>query len=180
MITQIDLSILDFIQLHMKNAAFDVLAKVFDVLGKGGIVLIALGILLLCFRQTRKLGFLILVSLAIEALFCNVIIKPLVQRPRPWTITGVTPGAYPKDFSFPSGHTGATFAVVGALCGQRLAVVIPAWIFGILMGFFRMYLYVHYPSDVLVGMLLGLISSVLARFLIQKVSQKLEERKQKV
>jgi undecaprenyl-diphosphatase len=105
-----------------------------------------------------------LTALALDVLLCNVMLKPLVGRMRPFTVnTGVELLINaPKDFSFPSGHTAASFAAAFALLFVKNKLWIPSMILASLIAFSRLYLYVHYPTDVLAGILLGLIVSVAA------------------
>ena len=93
-----------------------------------------------------------------RAYLCNVILKPLAARPRPFEVNmGVRLLIEaPKDFSFPSGHTGASFAAAAALFFVGSRGWIPAAVLAALIGFSRLYLYVHYPTDVLAGALLGI------------------------
>lgn len=99
------------------------------------------------------------VSLGLEALCCNVILKPFVARIRPCDINLSVELfiPHPKGFSFPSGHTGASFAAASALFFNRKRLGILALILAALIGFSRLYLYVHYPTDVLAGALLGIM-----------------------
>lgn len=96
--------------------------------------------------------------LALEVLCCNVLLKPLAARVRPCDVnTGIALLVpRPTDYSFPSGHTGASFAAVGALLRCKSRLWLPALALACLIAFSRLYLYVHYPSDVLGGILLGL------------------------
>lgn len=105
-----------------------------------------------------------LTALALDVLLCNVMLKPLVGRMRPFTVnTGMELLINaPKDFSFPSGHTAASFAAAFALLFVKNKLWIPSMILASLIAFSRLYLYVHYPTDVLAGILLGLIVSVAA------------------
>ena len=105
-----------------------------------------------------------LTALALDVLLCNVMLKPLVGRMRPFTVnTGMELLINaPKDFSFPSGHTAASFAAAFALLFVKNKLWIPSMILASLIAFSRLYLYVHYPTDVLAGILLGLIVGVAA------------------
>ncbi len=147
------------------------LVEVLTAPGNGGLGFILLGLLLLLFPKTRKTGCLVLFSLLVGALFTNLTLKPLVARPRPYTTAplcdwwvAVGAGAE-SDLSFPSGHTtSATAAMLAVfLCNNKKR----SWavlIYPLVMGFTRLYLVVHYPTDVLAGLLCGAISALIAYF----------------
>ena len=115
------------------------------------------------------------VALIADLIICNVILKPIVARIRPYSINQtvrllVTPL---KDYSFPSGHTAASFASVSALYfAGRKRMAAGALIVSVLIAFSRMYLYVHYPTDVLGGLIIGLLCGWIADMIIQKVMEK--------
>ena len=144
-------------------------------LGDAGIVWIILTVILLLIPKTRKAGGYMAVALIADLIICNVIIKPIVARPRPYSINKtvqllVTPL---KDYSFPSGHTAASFASVSALYfAGRKRMAAGALIVSVLIAFSRMYLYVHYPTDVLGGLIIGLLCGWIADMIIQKVMEK--------
>lgn len=96
-------------------------------------------------------------ALALEVLCCNLILKPFVARIRPCDINTAVQLLVPRpdDFSFPSGHTGAFFSASSALYFSRSRLRFPALVLAVLIGFSRLYLYVHYPTDVLAGAVLG-------------------------
>ncbi|MDD7409561.1 MAG: phosphatase PAP2 family protein [Anaerovoracaceae bacterium] len=173
--TSLDLSILDFIQAHLQSGFMDWIMPYITTLGNHGYIWIGITILFLCFKKTRKLGLAMAVGLLIQFIVINPIIKPLVERPRPFTINTAHQLliSAPEDFSFPSGHTGAGFAVVSALFFGKNRLWIPALILALLVSFSRMYLYVHYPSDILVGALIGIASGWLACRLILKDDRRL-------
>lgn len=159
-----ELAILDKIQEWMQCSVLDTAMPAVTALGNYGIIWILLAALLLGIPKTRRLGAVMSVSLLIELLLCNVILKPMAARPRPFAVnTGIRLLIEaPKDFSFPSGHTGASFAAAAALFFAGSRAWIPAGILAVLIGFSRLYLYVHYPTDVLFGALLGVGSGWLA------------------
>lgn len=155
--TQLDLMILDWIQAHLRCGFLDFLMPLVTMLGEVGIIWILLALVLLARKDTRPLGLAVAAALAVDVLLCNVIIKPLVARPRPFTLREVALLVPPpKDFSFPSGHTAASFAAVGALWREKSRLRVPALALAIAIALSRLYLYVHYPSDVFAGLLLGL------------------------
>ena len=160
----VEFSILDFIQNQFRTSFGDFVMPLISKLGNGGIIWLVLSGLLCVFPKYRKTGVTMLTALALDVLLCNVMLKPLVGRMRPFTVnTGVELLINaPKDFSFPSGHTAASFAAAFALLFVKNKLWIPSMILASLIAFSRVYLYVHYPTDVLAGILLGLIVSVAA------------------
>ena len=153
-------------------------------LGKDGIILILLSIVLTLFRKTRKVGIVMLLGLAIGALFTNCCLKVLIARPRPymdseslfykyWLVVGQR---VESDKSFPSGHTTAAFAAMTGVfltCNKKYSWT--AFIFAFLMGIARIYLCVHFPSDVLAGVIVGVVSSIIAYWISKKLPEKIYE-----
>jgi undecaprenyl-diphosphatase len=132
-------------------------------LGEYGLLWILLALVLLSRKDTRRVGLAVAAALILEVLLCNCVLKPLVARDRPfWIRTGIELLVKaPTDYSFPSGHTSASFAAAGALLLQKNRGRVPALVLATAIGFSRMYLYVHFPSDVLVGALLGFLCGFL-------------------
>lgn len=139
--------------------------------GDGGMIWILLAVVLLVYPKTRKAGLAVALALVLDLLICNGIIKPLVARPRPYDINAGVDLliSRPWGFSFPSGHTAAAFAAATALCFQKNKLRIPALILAFLIGFSRLYLYVHFPTDILGGIVLGVILGASASFLTNKI-----------
>ena len=171
--TQIDFSILYWIQDHIVCAALTPVMKLFTTLGNGGILWIIIGILLLFFKKTRSIGIAALLSLALVAILNNEIIKAIVQRPMPFTYVDIellitAPGGY----SFPSGHTSSSFAAATAvfLKNKKLGAVL--LVCAALLGFSRMYFFVHFPSDVFVGMIEGILTAVAVTLLLDYAKKK--------
>ena len=109
----------------------------------------------------RKYGLAMLVGLCIDVIVCNGLLKNLVARTRPCDVNTAIQLliSHPTDYSFPSGHTAASFTAVAALyfSGDK-KIWKAAIVLGILIAFSRMYLYVHYPTDILGGALIGIFS----------------------
>lgn len=151
-----------------------------SLLGKDGIFLVLLSLALLLYRPTRRYGTAMLLGVAIGALFTNVFLKVVIARPRPyadessifhqlWLLMGQH---MESDKSFPSGHTTAAFSTMTALflTGNR-KYSWTAFIFAILMGISRIYLVVHYPSDVLGGVIVGVFAGCLGALLAGKLPE---------
>ncbi len=139
-------------------------------LGDRGYFWIALGIFLLFFKKTRKAGFCVLLSLLIMDIMCNRTIKPLAMRPRPcWNHHIPMVIECLKDYSFPSGHTYASFASAGSVYLKHKKLGVILFILSTLIGFSRLYLFVHWPSDVIFGAVFGMITALVASKLIDLV-----------
>lgn len=152
----------------------DIMTKVMEIIslfGKHGMFLIALALVLAFFKKTRRFGTAMCVGLFLGALFVNIYLKVAIARPRPYTMDfykqlWMTVGQnVESDFCFPSGHTNAAFAamvpvfILGKKRWSWLALV-----FGVLMGISRIYLVVHFPSDVFGGMITGTIAGMIGTF----------------
>ena len=159
-----DLPILEWIQANLQCAFLDTVMPIITLFGEGGVFWIAWAVILLFIPKTRKCGISMLIALILGLLVCNVTLKPLIQRIRPYDLQEQAFGVYinlliarQHDFSFPSGHTIASFEASVALLKHSKKMGIPALIIAILVSFSRLYLYVHYPTDVLVSVVLGTI-----------------------
>lgn len=153
-----EITILNWIQ-TLRSGWLDSVMVGVSLLGDHGMIWLALIGTLMTFKKTRKIGIVVALSLVMEVVCTSVILKPFVARPRPFEInTAITLLVNrPMDYSFPSGHTGAAFACMGALYFSETKGWIPVGIFAVLTAISRMYLYVHYPSDVFAGTLLGIM-----------------------
>lgn len=178
-ITNTDFQILNFIQEHIRNAFLDPVMAVLGYLGEAGAVWIILAIVLLFFRKTRPAGVCMLAAMALGYLIGDIGIKHLVARPRPFLVN-TDVDLYinaPTSHSFPSGHSTASFAAVTSLFGmlkEKRWIAYSALGLAILIVFSRLYNYVHYPSDVLCGILLGVICGLVMALIFKKT--KLDKR----
>lgn len=165
-IQNVDEAVLLWIQEAVRQTWLDPVVKAFTTLGNAGILWIVLAVAMLFWRPTRKAGVLAGCALLFSLLFTNLGLKLLLTRPRPYTVVeGLIPLLTSGDpNSFPSGHTSAAFAA-----GLVWARTLPkAWmrrtavIQAVLMGLSRLYVGVHYPSDVVSGAVVGTVCALLA------------------
>ncbi len=165
----LDWDILNWIQ-TLHTPACDVLMPYISLLGNGGMIWIIAGIVLAIFPCTRKIGFAVIISLILDVILCNGILKPLVARIRPCDIDTAVQLliARPADFSFPSGHTASSFAAASALFMQKSRLKIPALILAVLIAFSRLYLFVHFPSDIAAGALAGIMCGAAGSYITEK------------
>ena len=174
-ITQWDFSILDALQ-GCRTPIPDKFFSAITHLGDHGVIWIVLALALLCIPRTRRLGLCVALALICELLLCNVLLKPLVARPRPYALREIELLIEaPKDFSFPSGHTAAAFAAASALAMRRSRLTIPALVLALIIAFSRLYLYVHYPTDVLAGIVLGSLCGILSWLICRMLPTKKAE-----
>ena len=166
----IEFRILYFIQ-GMRTPVGDAVMCFITKLGNAGMIWIVLAVILLLIPKTRKTGIIILAALCIDLVVCNGILKNLFARIRPCDVNTQIQLliARPDDFSFPSGHTAASFAAVAALyfSGER-KLWKPALVLACLIAFSRLYLYVHYPTDILGGILVGIAAGYIGYAMNQK------------
>jgi len=171
LIQNIDSSLLEFIQRAMRTGILDVVMPFITRLGSGGAIWVAFGIFFVCKKEYRVLGFSILGALVLSFVVGNLILKPVIARPRPSDVNleMILLISRPSGYSFPSGHTMSSFAVATAmwLHNRRLGVL--ALILAALISFSRLYLYVHYPTDILVGIIIGVSLGFIATKICKKI-----------
>ena len=155
-----EFAILDWIQANMRNPTLDLLMPAITALGNSGLIWLLLAGILLLTPKYHRAGAAVLAGLVLEIICCNMVLKPLVARVRPCDVNTAVQLliARPDDFSFPSGHTGASFAAAAALFADRNRLWIPSLILALLIAFSRLYLYVHYPTDILAGAAIGMMA----------------------
>ena len=178
---QFEASILLWIQENLRGA-LDGFWVFVTHLGDGGYLCIAIGISLLLFKKTRPVGFTVLLSLLINACMTNLTLKDFFGRVRPFNANPeiVTLIKHPSSFSFPSGHTSGSFSaalVLYHMLPKKLGV--PAVVLATMIGFSRMYVGVHYPTDILGGIVVAIIASTLAILITKKVMEKWQKQKNK-
>lgn len=174
-----DYAILEFCHWLAETAGgfFGPVMNFLTVTADNGYALFALAVLLLLFPKTRKTGICVAIAVIVGIIFTNLTIKNIVARPRPyasdveafkewWTYAGAH---LESKFSFPSGHTTAAASAMAALClclfKKHKWIIAPTALYALVIGFSRNYFIVHYPSDVLAGIIVGVISALIALFI---------------
>lgn len=171
----LDGNILLFIQEFIRNPLLTTLFRVITTLGNGGAIWILLTLVMLTMPKTRKIGCMMALSLIGILLINNMMIKNLVARTRPYEVIGGLTYLVPKprEFSFPSGHAGSSFAAAWVMF-RRLPrrYGVPALVLATLIALSRLYVGVHYPSDVLFGVIVGIAVSLAAEAAVEWIDKK--------
>jgi len=182
-----DLPILEWIAANLRCAFMDAVMPVITLLGDAGIFWIAIAVVLMLIPKYRKVGMGMGAALLMGLLVCNVTMKPLFARIRPYDYQLLHFGKEIQllieaqhDFSFPSGHTLASFEAATVLAIHNKKWGIPALILASLIAFSRLYLYVHYPTDVLFSVAMGIGFGFLGVFVIKKVAELVEKKTGKI
>lgn len=149
---------------HLHNAVLDRVMVGITSLGNAGWIWIALTAVFLILPKYRKCGVRMAIALILDVILCNLVLKPLAARPRPCWIDEQVKllVAAPKDYSFPSGHSAASFAAAVSIFVMHKKEGAAALILACLIAFSRLYLFVHFPTDVLAGIAVGFICAFLA------------------
>lgn len=162
-----DITILNFIQNHFHNEITDWIFPYITRMGDHGMIWVLAALCMIVSKKYRKNGILLLVILAVTHMIGEMTMKPLIARPRPFvTFPGhqlLIPA--PEGYSFPSGHADSSFAAAFTLWKTNKNFGIPAFLLAFLIAFSRTFLFVHYPSDILCGAILGVLCSyILIKF----------------
>ncbi len=169
-----ELRFLDFLQ-TIHTPLLDKILAFITSLGNAGIIWIVLAVVLLILPKTRKTGIIVAAALLMDLILCNLILKNLVARVRPYDVNTAIAILIkkPLDFSFPSGHTAASFAAMTALFLAKMKKAwIAALILAVLIAFSRLYFYVHYPTDVLGGAVVGILSGIIGYTIVEKIDKR--------
>lgn len=169
-----DMSVFTFFGEQIQNATMNIVAEFITFFGGSEFVMpmAVLGLVLSFFKKTRKFGMAVLFAVLVGTLLTNLVMKPLFARPRPYVYYADNPlfmkwyefaGAHiESDKSFPSGHTTAAFEIGVALflvLNKKYSWIFP--VFSALVGLSRIYLMVHYVTDVLGGVLVGTFAGIM-------------------
>ena len=159
---------------ELHNPILDAIMVFITKLGDDGILWIAIGVICLLFKKHRKMGVQVLLSMLFTYIIGNLILKNVFARPRPCDIdtTIAMLISRPHGHSFPSGHSMNGMVAAMALFLNNKKIGIPALILAVLIGFSRMYLFVHFPTDVLGGFAVAILVAIAVDFAIHKIQLK--------
>lgn len=159
---------------NLHNPVLDKIMVVITTLGDGGIFWIIVGLVMLIFKKTRKCGVMMLLTMAICYVVGNIALKNIIGRPRPCSIDSSVPLLipFPSEYSFPSGHTLHGFAAATAIFLHFKKPGIAALMLASLIAFSRMYLFVHFPTDILGGIILGVTMAVVVYCVEKKMAKR--------
>ena len=177
-----DFQILFFIRDHIRNSFLNVVVPFYTTLGDDGIIWIALGLIMLIPKKTRKCGIMVLAALLVMLITNNIILKNLIARARPYAtypeliedLIGII--HVPSSYSFPSGHTVSAMSVAFTVLTQHKKLGSIVLVFAILMGLSRLYVGVHFPTDVYGGMIVGALIALFVYWAEKKITPKLVEK----
>ena len=161
--TEADFEVLEWIQKHLTCPFMDFIMPKITMLDDAGIVWIVAAVVMMAFKKSRKTGAMITAGLAADVLIGNLLLKNLIARQRPcWLDNSVHMLiAVPQDYSFPSGHTLASFTAAAIIAHFDKRLGAAAYVLAVLIAFSRLYLYVHFTTDVVAGALLGVLIGAL-------------------
>ena len=165
-----DVAILQFVQNHFHNGFTDFIFPIITTLGNAGAVWLVIGLCLVITKKYRRYGILLFITLALTYSLGEFVIKPIVARPRPFLgfpgqVLLISP---PHSYSFPSGHAASSFAAATVLWRTNRKFGSVGFVLAVLIAFSRVFLFVHYPSDVLAGAILGVLCALLTCFVLRR------------
>ena len=173
-----ELGLLQDLQAALGCPLLDRLTTLVSITGDKGVGMIVLALVLLCIPKTRRVGATVAIALVLDLLLVNVSLKPLFARTRPYDL-GIDLNLithHPSDYSFPSGHTAVSFAAAVALAQAGKRWLVPGLCYATVMGFCRMYLMMHYPTDVVFGAIAGALCGAAAIWVWNYVEAKMLPR----
>jgi len=156
---------------EINNAVLDPIMIIASTLGNDGLIWIVITVVLLFTKRYRECAIVMAIALLLSLLICNLTLKNLVARDRPFWIDEqvVLKIEEPTDFSFPSGHTFSSFAAAVTLFLYSRKMGTAALALAFTIAFSRLYLFVHFPTDVLASVVLGSATAGLAVVLFRKI-----------
>ncbi|MGB5824324.1 MAG: phosphatase PAP2 family protein [Proteocatella sp.] len=169
-----EFGVLNLIQANLTNPILDKIMIMFTYLGTMGFIWILMALMLLMSTKYRKNGVAMAASLLVCLLIGNVILKPLIGRIRPCDVNTAVQLliSRPLDASFPSGHAMSSFAAATTIFYFNKKMGAGAFLLAATISFSRMYLYVHYPTDIGAGALIGILIAVVCKKIVDKYYRK--------
>lgn len=151
---------------NMHNSVLNFIIITFSTLGEAGIIWILFSVILILNKKYRICGILALITLGFNYVIGDLIIKNIVQRERPCIVKPIYDMIVniPSSYSFPSGHTSSSFAVATSIFFWNKKMGKIAYVIASIIAFSRMYLYVHFPTDIIGGIILGVIDGFVVYF----------------
>ena len=169
-LNELELPILWWMREHLTNPFLDTVMPYITSLARHGEFWILLALILICFKKTRKAGVAMGIAMACGYLIGNMGMKNLFVRTRPYNMVEVDLlVAKLSDFSFPSGHTLVSFEAATALTVYHRKWGVAAFALAALIAYSRLYLFVHYPTDVLAGAVLGIAIGLAACYVTDRL-----------
>lgn len=177
MITEIDVQIMLWIQENMRSEMMDTIMRFVTWIGDWMLLWSIILIVILVWKKQERSAKLITLSLALSFLFNQVVLKNIVRRHRPFVDHSTLQPLIekPSSFSFPSSHSATSFAVASAIHWCKIKGYIFGYVLAILIAFSRVYLNVHYPSDILVGAVVGIVSTMIAERILKQVEARVNK-----
>ena len=174
---QLEFAILYAIQNIHTNFLNRVILTVMNITGSYGQLWIILAVLLLFFKKTRKAGFTILISYAMVFVVGQYGLKDLIARPRPCHMdeTVALLVSRPSSFSCPSTHSAWAFAAAASIFAWHKKFGIAIGVVALIVAFGRLYLFVHFPTDVLFGIALGILFALVAYNIVKAADRKIKK-----
>ncbi|KMT22343.1 phosphatase PAP2 family protein [Clostridium cylindrosporum] len=172
-IQNIDNTILNFIHENFSNSLMDKVMPFISSIANNGMLWIIIAIIFILTSKHRKYGVTLLIALTLSLVIGEVILKPLIGRIRPFNVNDVLiliPS--PSGFSFPSGHSMSSFTAATIIWNFNKRFGVVAFIAASVIAFSRLYLYVHYPTDVIGGAILGIMCGMLSCLIIFKIKKR--------
>jgi len=169
-----ELGLLEKLNLALGNRFLDAVMPLITFLGNNGYIWIAVAVIFLLIARYRKAGYTLVIALLTEWGLVNGILKPLVGRARPFVLDPTFPliATPPHDASFPSGHAAVSFACAYVIYHFNKRWGIVAYVLAGLIAFSRLYLFFHFPTDVLGGIVIGLAVGAFAVWLVKWIDKR--------
>lgn len=168
-INSLDKEIMFFISENFKSDFCDKIMPIITSIGNKGFVWIVISIILFFQEKTRKYSYMMITSLLGSLIIGNIILKLTIRRPRPFDVFNYIELLIkkPLDFSFPSGHTMTAFACSFIIYSFNKKLGFISFVLALLIAYSRVYLFVHFPSDIIAGAIIGIIIAYLSKKFIQ-------------